>query len=1626
MVPELNGEKVHAAGAYIIDTVAGSGTGGFSGDEGPATSAQLMNPYGVAVDRSGNLYIADYQNNRIRKVDVSGTIHTVAGTGSAGFSGDGGDATSAKLNYPMGVAVDNSGNLYIADTVNGRIRKVDASGTISTVAGTGVFGFSGDGGSAISAQLSYPSGIAADNDGNVYFVDQSNYRIRKVDVSGTIRTVAGTGGAGDSGDGGSATSAELRNPTSVAVDDSGNLYIADLIDNRIRKVDTAGIIGTVAGTGDNGYSGDGGAATSARLYYPAGVSVDRYGQLYIADTGNYRIRKVDASGIISTIAGTGDNGYSGDGGAATSAQLANAFGIAAGGDGDLYIADVFNQRIRKLSIHAQNVAAFADSTTPGVGMEDTITLTVKNAQGNTDISFNGTHDVTVSGYLQAPDNSYGSLNGTALSASPNTIGVMFNNGVATVNVSLHRAGTQTIHISVADVVSPVADALIITPVAGSAASMALTTDMKAPASNGGAFAQQPVVTLFDAYGNQSVGDNNTVVTVKKKVSEAWNLTGTTTATASSGSVTFTDLGATNGAVVTGAQLRFEADGLPPIDSNTVTLPWEALEVTIRRMGDLPIGTNIRDSREWGYFTAGPIEAGLSDAVVYKTAPINWILIDQDKYERGTSLFVSEEIVAETQEVVTEREVPWNRSPIRQWLRESFYPAFSSQFRNAISLTSYEGLSGGDSLQEDTFFIFAALELIPVYGKDQYVIPYFKDANHRAASGSESQYHWTRSQNGIFGYLPYLVNNVNGEVVLKSGSLKLGIRPAVNLKSDTLVEGPFNDTANGNAYYRLVHVPYQAVAELESSEVTAGSPVNVLFEVHDADGSLNTSFNEPAEVTLEGYAAAPDGTSGFFAGEKLDGTPKTFQVHFSNGVSKVPLVLHAAVQQALHFQVQGLTEPSLEAIIVHPQSGDGKKLQLQRDISRFDQRTGLFDPQPILWLVDDFGNVSLHSSAPVTVSKNDSGNWELTGTNMKQAEHGKVVFENLGANYYTEITGAQLTFAAAGPGSGGVTTSEAITLPRPVFVDPFAGNFDKNPPNQADVTTTIKMKDNTILSIKNGSEELATGEEYTIVDNVLTIKKEYLALQATGLLTLTIHFSLSTPETLDIPIMDTALHEQDTEAPKWPDGSKLMASDITKTSIKLSWPSATDNVRVLGYRIYVNDTEHKTVSSSVYATTVDGLNADSTYLFKVTAYDEAGNESKLGLRMKAATLPQPPDPDTEAPQWPDSSELIVSDITQTSVKLSWPSATDNVRVIGYRIYVNDTEHKTVSGSVYATIVDGLNADSIYTIKVTAYDAAGNESAAGLSKTATTSRYPSGGNDDTGGNSGGSWYLSHNASLKTLEIWMAGQRASLIPSFSANVYSYTIETEAKRVEVKMTADHIASKVLWRGRVLEDGIEIELEEGENVIQLIVQAEDGTRKTYTFTINRVMPNSEQPEPPVISFTDIAGHWAESDIKRAAAKGIVSGYPDGAFKPNDPVTRGEFTVMLANALELEGQDAHLPFTDQDQIGAWAKMAIARAVHSGIVNGYADGSFRSAEPITRTEMAVMIARALRLQHHVQAPTGFADDEEIPQWAKGAIQSIRVLGIVDGRSQNRFEPNEKAMRVEAAVMLLRMLGQQKVE
>jgi len=437
MSPVSSGQYfIGSSSTSFIYTVAGDGTFGYTGDNGQATLADLNFPMGTASDSAGNLYIADAANNVVRKVAAgTGIVTTVAGNGTAGYSGDNGPATSAELNLPWGVAIDPLGNLFISDTNNAVIRFVAAgSGVITTVAGTGTPGYGGDNGPASSAQLAYPVGIAADAAGNLYIADDGSNSLRKVAAgTGIITTVAGSGQYGYTGDGGFATSATLSGPDGVAVDSAGNLYIADTYNNVIRKVTASTkTISTVAGTGpkgnvySGGYSGDGGPATSAKLHSPLGVAVDTAGNIYIADWLNHAIREVTVgNGTIATVAGNGSqcNSLGGDGDPATNAALCYPHGVAVDSAGNFYIADSSSSRIRKVTVSSLTPAtaaaapafSVAAGTYPG---PQTVTLSDATPGAAIYLTLDGSTPSTVSPGYNGPINVTGTVTIKAVAVAP--------------------------------------------------------------------------------------------------------------------------------------------------------------------------------------------------------------------------------------------------------------------------------------------------------------------------------------------------------------------------------------------------------------------------------------------------------------------------------------------------------------------------------------------------------------------------------------------------------------------------------------------------------------------------------------------------------------------------------------------------------------------------------------------------------------------------------------------------------------------------------------------------------------------------------------------------------------------------------------------------------------------------------------------------------------------------------------------------------------------------------------------------------------------------------------------------------------------------------------------------------
>jgi sugar lactone lactonase YvrE len=448
-----------------IGTIAGNGDYGFSDGTGQAVTAQIDTAYAVGADSRGTVYVADTLNHRIRKVGADGTIATIAGTGQEGFSGDNGPGSNAMIAFPRGLATDLRGNLYIADSGNFRVRRLAPDGTITTFAGSGIDGFSGDGGPATLAQMRMPRGLATDSAGNVYIADSWNYRIRRVDLNGVIQTIAGTGENGYSGDGGRAAVAALGFVQALAVDSSLNIYVSDALNHVVRRINAAGIIQTVAGNGSGGWAGDGGNAAAAQLNYPRGLALDPPGNLYVADSANNRIRQVSTSGTIKTVAGTGEAGFGGDSQSALSAKLNYPYGLAGNSGGNIYVGDLRNYRIRQANLSAALPLSITTTTTlpqGAVGVSYSYTLVA--AGGSPPDTWSLSSGALPSGLSLS---SAGTITGTPTTIGNSTFAVRVTDGSS-------ANATQTFSLTIASVFTITTDPVLLSGFVGGAYSQTLS------------------------------------------------------------------------------------------------------------------------------------------------------------------------------------------------------------------------------------------------------------------------------------------------------------------------------------------------------------------------------------------------------------------------------------------------------------------------------------------------------------------------------------------------------------------------------------------------------------------------------------------------------------------------------------------------------------------------------------------------------------------------------------------------------------------------------------------------------------------------------------------------------------------------------------------------------------------------------------------------------------------------------------------------------------------------------------------------------------------------------------------------------------------------------------------------
>lgn len=486
------------------------------------------------------------------------------------------------------------------------------------------------------------------------------------------------------------------------------------------------------------------------------------------------------------------------------------------------------------------------------------------------------------------------------------------------------------------------------------------------------------------------------------------------------------------------------------------------------------------------------------------------------------------------------------------------------------------------------------------------------------------------------------------------------------------------------------------------------------------------------------------------------------------------------------------------------------------------------------------------------------------------------------------------------------------------------------------------------------------------------------------------------------------------APVWTSG-ELNFTDIMQDRVTMSWPEATADDGVEEYHVYLKGFTEPIVSvtNDVYSYTASGLEPDTQYHFTVKAYNAAGESAGLhgSVTTKAVAVDK-----SELNRWIDSAQRRLDETSEGSSPGQYPAAARA------RLLAVIESARGVAEQEDASAIEVNQAISNLQSAINSYNAAvvptpGNPSLPDNPSPSSSGSAPSGNTVPSG-----------SSSLKQLQVMIGGTAAELTPPFNENITEYKLETEAESVQLRFEAAFGEVTVLLNDKPVEKDQVIELKEGDNLVKLVVRAKNGTTRTYQLNIHRKAKAAEEqpkPEPKPLVFTDTAGHWASSAIKQAVELGIVDGYPDQSFKPDRKVTRAEFVVMMAKALNGEGNSGKLSFKDRSLIGSWALEAIQWAVSEGLVKGYQDGSFRPNQSVNRAEMAALISRFLGLAPE-GTKTGFRDQQDIPNWAEKEIAAAAEAGIVNGRSANRFAPLDSATRAEAVVMILRMLENEKLQ
>ncbi|MBB3068528.1 hypothetical protein FHS14_001504 [Paenibacillus baekrokdamisoli] len=1321
---------------------------------------------------------------------------------------------------------------------------------------------------------------------------------------------------------------------------------------------------------------------------------------------------------------------------------------------------------------AQTAGASAAALTPITGVNDAITLTVKNSLGNTDTTFSGVYDVTISGYTQAPDGSYGSFNGTTFTVSPNTISVTFTNGVATANLKLNKASLQTIGISIDGVATPATNTISITPVAGIASSMKLTTDLTAPASNGGMFAQQPVITLLDAYENTSVGDSTTEITVSKKDAGSWTLAGTTTVKAISGVATFTNLETANTASVSGAQLAFDTAGLTPLTSSTVTLPAPAPAQTAAAAAaaltpitgeDNAITLTVKNALG----NTDTTFSGAKDVTVsgYTEAP-------DGSYGsfNGTALSALPNTISVsfTNGVATAN-LKLNKASA-QTIGISI-DGVATPATNTISITPVAGIASSMKLTTDLTApasnggVFAQQPVITL--RDTYGNTSVGDITTVITVSKKDAGSWT-----LTGTMTATASS-GIATFTDLGTANTASVSGAQLAFDTAGLTPLTSST--------VTLPAPAPAQTAAAAAAALTPITgednaITLTVKNALGNTDTTFSGAKDVTVSGYTEAPDGSYGSFNGTALSALPNTISVSFTNGVATANLKLNKASAQTIGISIDGVATPATNTISITPVAGIASSMKLTTDLIEPASNGGAFAQQPVITLLDAYGNTSVgDSSTVITVSKEDAGSWTLTGTMTATASSGVVTFTDLKAANAASVSGAQLAFDATGLTP---LTSSTVTLPAPAPAQTAAAAAAAlTPITGEDNAITLTVKDalgNTDTTFNGATDVTISG--YTVAPDgsygsfngtALTASPNTISVTFTnGAATANLKLNKASAQTIGISIAGVATPAANTLSITPAAG---IASSM-KLTTDLTAPASNGGVFAQQPVITLLDAYGNTsVGDSSTVITVSKKDAGSWTLTGTTSVTassgvatftglKAANAANVNgaqlafdatgltpLTSSTVTLPAPAPVYTGQPTTSVTTNVDV--LVNGKVESAGTATTTKVHdqtVTTVTIDENKLEDRLATAGQHAVITIPVLIKS----DVVVWDLNGRmvnnmdqkQSILEIKTENASYTIPA-------------QQIDMNAILKQLgksvalqdikvqfEIAAPTAESMKIVENSAVKGHFTIVAPPINFTVKVSYGDITIELSKFKAYMERTIAIPEGVDPNKITTgIVVEPDGTVRHVP---TRIITNDGKYYAKVksltnstyaivwhpIAFKDVAQHWSKDAVNDMGSRMIISGIGSDNFNPDQDITRAEFAAIMVRGLGLKLEDGAAPFSDVKS-SEWYSSAIQTAYSYNLISGFEDGTFRPMDKITREQAMTIIAKAMKitgLKAKLQSKPldellgAFTDAKNVSEWAKISIADCLQAGVVTGRNSTELAPQAYISRAEVATIIQRLL------